>query len=371
MTKIAGSGSRIRIRIHQSDAWIRESGSGSTPKCHGSATLMLRMICGSSTYRFGTNNVTSTPVLRIRYPGWVKNQDLDPGSESGMNIPDHISASLAVFWVKNTQILWCIYGSGIRNLFDLDPGWKNSDPGSGINIPDPQHCSTQLTTFMFRSPDVSSCRYWLRSEQLLVWLEALAAAGVVWLKTLAAACLVWGLNSCRYGLRPENKPVWSELRSFGSEMLVWFDVWAAAGMDWGLSSCRYCSREVGAGYLYGSISSSCLYCLRLEQLPVWFGAWVAPGIVWGLPDELSEWVEIFEQSIWFEVRAAVDMEQGLASCQYGLRPKQLPIGFEAWGAAVMLYIWAAAYMVWHPSSCLYDLRSVQLSIWFEAWAAAT
>ncbi len=38
MTKIAGSGSRIRIRIHQSEAWIR--GSGPTPKCHGSATLL-------------------------------------------------------------------------------------------------------------------------------------------------------------------------------------------------------------------------------------------------------------------------------------------------------------------------------------------
>jgi hypothetical protein len=28
-----------RIRIHQSETWIRGSGSGSTPKCHGSATL--------------------------------------------------------------------------------------------------------------------------------------------------------------------------------------------------------------------------------------------------------------------------------------------------------------------------------------------
>jgi hypothetical protein len=30
-----------RIRIHQSEAWIRgsASGSGSTPKCHGTATL--------------------------------------------------------------------------------------------------------------------------------------------------------------------------------------------------------------------------------------------------------------------------------------------------------------------------------------------
>jgi hypothetical protein len=44
MTKIAGSGSRIRIRIririHWSEAWIRGSGFGSTPKCHGSATLL-------------------------------------------------------------------------------------------------------------------------------------------------------------------------------------------------------------------------------------------------------------------------------------------------------------------------------------------
>ncbi len=66
------------------------------------------------------------------------------GSGSGMNIPDHISEILeTVFWVKNTQILWCGSGSGIRNLFDPgsgipDPGWKNSDLGSGINIPDPQ-----------------------------------------------------------------------------------------------------------------------------------------------------------------------------------------------------------------------------------------
>jgi hypothetical protein len=41
MTKIAGSGSRTRIRIHWSEVWIRGSGSGSTPKCHGSATLVF------------------------------------------------------------------------------------------------------------------------------------------------------------------------------------------------------------------------------------------------------------------------------------------------------------------------------------------
>jgi hypothetical protein len=107
-----------------------------------------------------------------------------------------------------------VYGSGFRNLFDPVSGMDIF--GSGIDIPDPQHCPTQLTTFLFWSPDVSSCRYWLRSEQLLVWLEALADAGVVWLETLAAACLVWGLNSCRYSLRPKQQPVWSEWA-----VLVW------------------------------------------------------------------------------------------------------------------------------------------------------
>jgi hypothetical protein len=37
-------------------------------------------------------------------PGWVKNQDPDPGSRPGMNISDHISESLeTIFWVKNTD----------------------------------------------------------------------------------------------------------------------------------------------------------------------------------------------------------------------------------------------------------------------------
>ncbi len=41
---------RIRIRIHKSEAWIRgsRSGSGSTPKYHGSATLPRSKINGES-----------------------------------------------------------------------------------------------------------------------------------------------------------------------------------------------------------------------------------------------------------------------------------------------------------------------------------
>jgi hypothetical protein len=40
----------------------------------------------------------------IRDPRWVKKQDPDPGSGSGLTIPDHISESLEKnFWVKNTK----------------------------------------------------------------------------------------------------------------------------------------------------------------------------------------------------------------------------------------------------------------------------
>ncbi len=65
----------------------------------------------------------------IRDPGWVKNQDPNPGSGSGINNPDHISESLKnIFWVKI-----------LKSLMRIRDG-KNSDPGSGMNIPDPQHC---------------------------------------------------------------------------------------------------------------------------------------------------------------------------------------------------------------------------------------
>ncbi len=76
------------------------------------------------------------PVLRIRIrdpvpfrprdPGWVKNQDPDPGSGSGMNI----------FWVK---IIKFFYADA-----DADPGiFLTLDPGSAmekIRIRNPQHC---------------------------------------------------------------------------------------------------------------------------------------------------------------------------------------------------------------------------------------
>jgi hypothetical protein len=42
----------------------------------------------------------------IQDPGWVKNQDPEPGSGSGMHIQDHISKSIeTILWVKNTKIL--------------------------------------------------------------------------------------------------------------------------------------------------------------------------------------------------------------------------------------------------------------------------
>jgi hypothetical protein len=84
-------------------------------------------------------------------PGSVMGKNQNPGSGSGMNLPDYFSESLeTVFRVKYTWILWCGSGSGIFLTRDrgsgafLTPGSgirdgkKNSDPGSGsgMNIPD-------------------------------------------------------------------------------------------------------------------------------------------------------------------------------------------------------------------------------------------
>jgi hypothetical protein len=67
-------------------------------------------------------------VLRIRVwdPGWVKNQDPDPGSGSGMNIPDNISESLETIFLVNLIVL---------QFFNSDPGsgiFLSQDPGSGM-----------------------------------------------------------------------------------------------------------------------------------------------------------------------------------------------------------------------------------------------
>jgi hypothetical protein len=57
-------------------------------------------------------------------------QNQDPGSGSGMNIPDHISESLeTIFWVKNklTDPIRDRFDPrfGIRNVKNSDPGWTD------------------------------------------------------------------------------------------------------------------------------------------------------------------------------------------------------------------------------------------------------
>ena len=67
----------------------------------------------------------------IRDPRWLKNQDPDPGSGSGMNNPDHISESLETIFLM-LKYLNFLCGSGMEKIWIRDPGWKNSDPGSGV-----------------------------------------------------------------------------------------------------------------------------------------------------------------------------------------------------------------------------------------------
>ncbi len=80
------------------------------------------------------------PWIRIRDLGWT------------LNIPDYFSEKLeTVYMVKNTWILWCGSGSGIRNLFDPVSGIRDLWSGlekfwPGINIPDPQHCKNEIST---------------------------------------------------------------------------------------------------------------------------------------------------------------------------------------------------------------------------------
>jgi hypothetical protein len=70
--------------------------------------------------------------------GWVKNQDPDPGSGSGMNNPDHITESLeTIFWVKILKFFDADPGSGMEKVRiwdgknkNLDPVFRDKHPGS-------------------------------------------------------------------------------------------------------------------------------------------------------------------------------------------------------------------------------------------------
>jgi hypothetical protein len=87
------------------------------------------------------------PVLRIRNrypgsgafstPGWVKNQDEQPGSYFR-----ELKKILKIFVVDPGPV-WKKFGSGIEKF------------GSGIriNIPDPQHCNTVFTVGSSNAPD--------------------------------------------------------------------------------------------------------------------------------------------------------------------------------------------------------------------------
>jgi hypothetical protein len=58
---------RIRIRIHQPDAWIFGSGSGFTPKCHGSGILHFGLyIEPAESYASFCDPVTLTDFFKKR-----------------------------------------------------------------------------------------------------------------------------------------------------------------------------------------------------------------------------------------------------------------------------------------------------------------
>ncbi len=93
-------------------------------------------------------------------------------SESGMNIPDHISESLkTIFWDKYTVILWCGCGFGIQNL--SDPGSEMERFGPGINIPDRNTGPTYQIHFCLKNRIWIGNKYSLRVPKLTGWYKSM------------------------------------------------------------------------------------------------------------------------------------------------------------------------------------------------------
>ncbi len=115
-----------------------------------SRLFLFQNVSTWESYNSCVNSKTRTPCCGSGSGIWapgsgirtrdVKNVDRDPGTGSGMNIPDNFSRSLeTVFGLKILKsFIW------IRNLFDPGSWMENSNPGSGTNMPNPQHCPYPL-----------------------------------------------------------------------------------------------------------------------------------------------------------------------------------------------------------------------------------
>jgi hypothetical protein len=95
--KVNDENSRIRIRIHWSKAWIRGSGSGSTPKFHGSATLpqgirVLFQTCipDDVQHRVLAHKVSGPEGEEVGGPGIVHQQLNDAGPHPPVPLVDQM-----------------------------------------------------------------------------------------------------------------------------------------------------------------------------------------------------------------------------------------------------------------------------------------
>ncbi len=88
--------------------------------------------------------------IRYLFDPWVKNKDSDPGSVSGINIPEYIYESLeTIFGLKIFEFFYAGPGSGIFLTLDPGSGWKSSNLVSGTNIQDPEHFFTTINLFWY------------------------------------------------------------------------------------------------------------------------------------------------------------------------------------------------------------------------------
>jgi hypothetical protein len=142
--------------------------------------------CGSGSGAF------LAPRSGIRDPGWVKYQDLDPGSDSGSYFRE-LRNNLIV--LKYLNYLMRIRYSGI--FWTLDPGWKKF--GSVINIPDPQHC---LCVSVFSLPLLCS----LHAAQVIPFTRFLGIRGSC--KLLIASSLL-ALKDASLGMKILEHTKWS------------------------------------------------------------------------------------------------------------------------------------------------------------------
>jgi hypothetical protein len=121
--------------------------------------------------RVAPSTIRRSAPARTSPSPWSRSSGLarQPNGRHGCPPPHVDSWSVLRIRFRDPVLFWLRDPGWVKNQ-DPDPGWKISDPGSGIIIPDPQHCSW-VWYFWGLYPDWNYFLVFLSFLSIFLWFE--------------------------------------------------------------------------------------------------------------------------------------------------------------------------------------------------------